>query len=177
VSRGLYFPRTHEEVNGVLQWVANTLEERPDAFREPYGYALVDDEKGIVAGFLLHDYTGANISFSTAIVPGTIISPRLAANVMDVAFREPLNAERITAFVDSTNMRSVRLIEAMGFTREGCIRRHFGDRDAFVYGLLKDEFYGGRYGRRINRQAGRISSRDAEPSSDRRVTVQASPEC
>ena len=153
--RNLYFPENAREVAFVLEWVAERIGERPDIFHEPYAYALVDHEKGVLAGFVLHDYSGKNISFSTAIMPGTILTPRLAHNVMRVPFNSPLDACRVTAFVDETNTRSVRLIQTLGFKEEGRIRKHFGDHDALVFGLLKEEFDGGRYGRRYERGQGR----------------------
>ncbi len=152
--RGLYFPENPQGVATVLQWVADRIGERTDLFHEPYAYCLVDNEKGILAGFVLHDYSGKNISFSTAIEPGTIITPRLAHDVLRVPFNSPLDACRVTAFVDETNTRSVRLIQTLGFKEEGRIRKHFGDHDALVFGLLKEEFDGGRYGRRYEQRQG-----------------------
>jgi len=52
---------------------------------------------------------------------------------------------RIFARVDTRNERSWRLLERLGFTREGHLRSvtltHRGERrDEFVYGLLRDEW-------------------------------------
>lgn len=166
--RNLYFPENHVEVNSVLRWVADKLGERTDIFHEPYAYCLLDQYRGVLAGFVLHDYSGKNISFSLAIVPGTVITPRLAHKVLSVPFNSPLDACRLTAFVDETNTRSVRLIQTLGFKEEGRIRKHFGDRDALVFGLLEEEFDGGRYGRRYElRQGGGLREPDARTSEHR----------
>lgn len=152
--RQLYFPENAAEVDTVLRWVADKIGERTDIFHEPYAYCLLDEHRGVLAGFVLHDYSGKNISFSLAIAPGTVITPRMAHQVLSVPFNSPLDACRVTAFVDETNTRSVRLIQTLGFKEEGRIRKHFGDRDALVFGLLKEEFDGGRYGRRYEHRQG-----------------------
>jgi len=162
MSRGLFFPKNYAEVEPIVLWACHKLNERPELFREPYSYAIVDAEKGIVAAILLHDYTGKNISISLAMEPGTILSRSIVHDVLSVPFKEPLDVARMTAFVDETNMRSVSLIKGLGFTEEGRIRKHFGDRDGIVFGLLREEFYGGRYGRRTNRtEGGRTVRQDA----------------
>lgn len=167
--RQLVFARTTSESNAILLWVATELDEDVAAFNHPYAFALVDSEEGILAGIVLHDYSGKNISMSTAIKPGVILSPRLVHDILRVPFNEPLDACRVTAFVDETNMRSVNLIQALGFTEEGRIRKHFGDRDALVFGLLKDEFDGGRYGSRYDRPEGALRFTDAESGGVQRT--------
>ena len=152
--RFVFFPRTTAEANAVVTWVANRLGEPISIFHDPYGYCLMDENSEVLLGVVLHDYSGHNMMMSLAIQPGVILSPALVAELMRVPFESPLDASRVTAFVDETNLRSLRLIEAIGFSEEGRIRKHFGDHDAFVYGLLKDEFLEGRYGRRIRKQAG-----------------------
>jgi hypothetical protein len=124
-------------------------------FHDPYAYCLVDEGGEILVGVVLHDYSGHNLMMSLAIADGVILSPVMAGQMLQVPFESPLDASRVTAFVDETNVRSVNLIEALGFSEEGRIRNHFGDHDAIVYGLLKDEFAEGHYGRRVRwRQSG-----------------------
>ena len=59
-------------------------------------------------------------------------------------------AERITAFTDEDNLPSQRLMEAVGFGREGTLRRSmFRDgqwHDIAVYGLLRQEWQEGSSG-------------------------------
>jgi RimJ/RimL family protein N-acetyltransferase len=52
--------------------------------------------------------------------------------------------ERIMAFTDSENLAAQRVMESVGFQREGVLRRTmFRDgawRDTFIYGVLRNEF-------------------------------------
>ncbi|WP_206244164.1 GNAT family N-acetyltransferase [Novosphingobium terrae] len=51
---------------------------------------------------------------------------------------------RIFADVDPDNQPSIALLNALGFTREGCLRAewstHIGLRDSLIYGLLAEEW-------------------------------------
>lgn len=49
---------------------------------------------------------------------------------------------RCTCLIRKSNTRSIRLAEKLGFKKEGVLRKYYGDEDAFVYGLLKEECYG-----------------------------------
>lgn len=53
---------------------------------------------------------------------------------------------RITAIVDKDFRASRKLLKGVGFKEEGAVRKMLpGNRDACIYGLLKDEFLGGRF--------------------------------
>jgi RimJ/RimL family protein N-acetyltransferase len=73
---------------------------------------------------------------------GTGLMRRAVAEVLDWAFREG-RIDRAQAFVRVDNLRSQRLIERSGFTREGCLRSYRICRghphDFYVYGLLRSE--------------------------------------
>lgn len=60
------------------------------------------------------------------------------------AFRYPfyqLGCQRISALAKRKNKRSRELLKRMHFKEEGCKRKFFPDgQDAFVYGLLKEEY-------------------------------------
>jgi RimJ/RimL family protein N-acetyltransferase len=57
---------------------------------------------------------------------------------------ERLGLHRVAADVDPRNVPSIRLLEWLGFRREGYLREHYrvgGEiQDAVVYGLLRSEF-------------------------------------
>lgn len=56
---------------------------------------------------------------------------------------------RITAITDRKFLASKKLLLGVGFTYEGVARQILPDnRDAVIYGLLKSEFLGGRFGPR-----------------------------
>ncbi len=58
---------------------------------------------------------------------------------------EHMGLYRIEAYVGLYNTASIRLIEGLGFTKEGVLRAHFfkngAVEDSRVYGLLKNEFH------------------------------------
>lgn len=47
---------------------------------------------------------------------------------------------RVTARIRASNKRSQRLAERLGFQREGVLRQGYGDEDALIYGLLRDDY-------------------------------------
>lgn len=63
--------------------------------------------------------------------------------LLDCAFRE-LDLRRLEATVEAPNTASARLLERLGFTREGVLRErwlnHGEPLDAVVYGLLRHEW-------------------------------------
>ena len=56
-----------------------------------------------------------------------------------------MNLNRIEAFVSPDNFASIRLVEKMGFQKEGVLREHYKmdekTYDSIVYGLLKSDFF------------------------------------
>jgi [ribosomal protein S5]-alanine N-acetyltransferase len=71
---------------------------------------------------------------------------REAAELLVRYLYENVPGDRIMALTNSENLPSQRLLEALGFRREGVLRRasFLGGRwnDAFIYGLLREEFTG-----------------------------------
>ena len=63
--------------------------------------------------------------------------------LMNYGFNE-LNLNRIEASADPDNVRSIRLMQRCGFTKEGVIRQRFYYKNAFhddeIYSVLKDEW-------------------------------------
>jgi RimJ/RimL family protein N-acetyltransferase len=66
-----------------------------------------------------------------------------AEAVLDYAFLE-LAARRVMADTDPENHASIRLLEKLGFQKEGHLRceweTHIGIRDSLIFGLLSDEW-------------------------------------
>jgi len=46
------------------------------------------------------------------------------------------------ARIRADNEKSIKLAARIGFKEEGRLRQGFGDVDALVFGLLRDDFYG-----------------------------------
>jgi RimJ/RimL family protein N-acetyltransferase len=52
-----------------------------------------------------------------------------------------MNVSRVQAIVSMRNKASQRAVEKAGFTREGTIRRTIrGERDSYVYSILREEW-------------------------------------
>lgn len=69
-----------------------------------------------------------------------------ACLVLDYAFKERA-ARRVMADTDPENASSIRLLEKLGFQREGYLREewetHIGVRDSLIFGLLRGEWQRG----------------------------------
>ncbi|MBM3549795.1 MAG: GNAT family N-acetyltransferase [Alphaproteobacteria bacterium] len=66
----------------------------------------------------------------------------MVAATLDLGFSSGI--ERIMAFICTDNPASIRLVESLGFCREGLLRRHAiieGERrDHYLYAMLKEEW-------------------------------------
>lgn len=87
---------------------------------------------------VFNDYTGANIELTVASKGGRWASRGTIGAAMRYAF-DQLKVERITAHIRFSNRRAIRLAKGAGFQEEGVARRWFGDEDAVILGLLKNE--------------------------------------
>ncbi len=50
------------------------------------------------------------------------------------------NVERVTAHMRASNTTLHRVAERLGFVMEGRPRKYYGDEDAVMYGLLKEDY-------------------------------------
>lgn len=55
---------------------------------------------------------------------------------------EQSNCRRCTVRISERNQKSIKLATRIGFKQEGRLRQGFGDADALIFGLLRDDFYG-----------------------------------
>ena len=62
--------------------------------------------------------------------------------VIDYGFHE-MKLNRIEAFISPSNLKSISVINALGFTKEGVLREHYKNKDkiddSLVYSLLKSD--------------------------------------
>ena len=76
---------------------------------------------------------------------GRGITPEAARKVLELGFRG-LGLHRIVAHCDVEHVRSYRVMEKLGMTREGILRKHeplHGEwRDNYLYAILEEEFSG-----------------------------------
>ena len=94
----------------------------------------------IVAGMacMNHDPRHSHVEIAFAADSPRWASRRTIARFMAWPLRQ-MRCRRVSAVVAADNARVIRLLEGMGFRREGLLRRAFGERDALILGLLDDE--------------------------------------
>ena len=73
--------------------------------------------------------------------------------LVDKIFTES-SLQRLTATISTENVASWRLVERLGFKREGTLRQHYvvqGQRvDEYYYGLLRSEWFAPQYGETLD---------------------------
>jgi RimJ/RimL family protein N-acetyltransferase len=100
-----------------------------------------------VAGVIYENWNGRSIICHIA------ISGRLTPRYLAVIFDYPFNVcgvRKIIVPVDATNLKSVILVEKMGFTEEARIKDGMADGDMILYTLAKEncKYLGERYGKK-----------------------------
>ena len=100
-----------------------------------------------VAGVIYENWNGRSIICHIA------ISGRLTPRYLAVIFDYPFNVcgvKKIIVPVDATNLKSVILVEKMGFTEEARIKDGMADGDMILYTLAKEncKYLGERYGKK-----------------------------
>ena len=125
---------------GVAAWVAARILvlRTPDALGP---HAAIGVERGgvLIAGAVFHNYRRHDIEVSFA-----SDDPRWARRAtIRAILRYPfvqLGCTRLTALIARDNARAARLLQGLGFKREGVLRRAYdGTADALVYGMLREE--------------------------------------
>lgn len=91
----------------------------------------------IVAVFGVDSWTGEDCELFMAATPRGL-SRDLLGTVSDYLFGM-LGCTRITCRVKATNGPMLALIERLGFTQEGRLRRALQGTDVLVFGMLKEE--------------------------------------
>ncbi|MET4529145.1 GNAT family protein [Bradyrhizobium sp. JR18.2] len=102
---------------------------------QPFIGLLVEREGESVGAVILNDYRpGRNIELTVAIDgPWTTKDFR---EIIRYCFER---VRRITMRTKCDNARAIKMLEALGFKREGVMREWFEEKDAVVFGLLRSE--------------------------------------
>jgi RimJ/RimL family protein N-acetyltransferase len=96
---------------------------------------LVDGK--LTAGVLYEDYNGANVVCHIAGL-GNWADRRFLGVIFDYPFNQ-LKVKRITVPVCGSNVKSMKLVEHMGFVLESRLEQATLDSDLLLYRLFKDE--------------------------------------
>lgn len=106
----------------------------------------------LVAGVMYSDYNKVNIQLHGRI--DAYAPMKWFWTMFDYPFQQ-LDVKRLSAIVYSTNLKSQKLVEHLGFQREATLRNYFPDADAIVYVMLKDDcrFLGEKDGKKRRKQS------------------------
>lgn len=129
----------------VASWAAERLNLKAlgslrKTFVRPYVAIGIENGKGYCGAYVLNQFTGPDIELTIA---GRGAVSRTALSVIyDYVFNQ-LGCLRISATCRTDNTQAIRLAERLGFKREGMSRKKFGNSNAVLLGLLREEY---RYG-------------------------------
>lgn len=102
---------------------------------DPFIGLVVERGNRIVGAAILNDYRpGENIELSMHVNGVWSIS-----DIRGIARYCFARVRRISAHTKVKNARASRMLEALGFRREGVLREWFNGEDAALYGLLRSE--------------------------------------
>lgn len=102
---------------------------------DPFIGLIVENNGKKAGAVILNDYTpGQNIEL-TVHVSGNWT----ASDVRGIARYCFERVRRITARTSVNNSRAIRMLEVLGFRREGVMRDWFAESDAILFGLLRSE--------------------------------------
>lgn len=114
------------------------------------GFAVLSDDGDFVGAVLVSNITysgivAVNCEISCASETSMAWKPHVCRAVFDYVFRQ-LGCVRCTSITRKNNTKARKFLEALNFQLEGNIRKGYdGEKDALVYGLLREEcqFFGG----------------------------------
>lgn len=138
-----------------IETAEKKIERFRNGFREKHDsivWAVTSKDNGAILGECsIHSLTPEHkrlelgCSF-TRDVWGKGIANESVKKVIDFAFNDfaAFDVNRIEACTDPRNISSMKLLEKLGFTKEGCLRQHEIEKgefvDSVIYGLLKAEY-------------------------------------
>lgn len=121
------------------KWVAERTPYTNGSYKDGYCITFVDnDKRKIVAGAVFHTFSKYNVFVDFALDEPKATNRRCVGDFFYYPF-EICGCRRVSAIVAVDNARSIRFVEKLGFTKEGYIRNLFGDVDACLYGILREE--------------------------------------
>lgn len=108
---------------------------------------VLNDRQNLVAGVVFHNYDPYvhSIEVSCAATSKVWAETDIVRAILRYPFVQ-LGCQRCTAVTPRKATSPRRFLESLGFKREGSVRRGFGDDNAIVYGLLREEWAQSRYG-------------------------------
>jgi hypothetical protein len=111
---------------------------------------VLGDDGQLIAGVVFHGYDPYVRAMEVSCAATT---PRWGNRaVFSEIMRYPFEGAKVQRLTAATPRRAKpgatsprKFLEGLGFVREGSIRRGFGDDNAIIYGLLREEWLDGRF--------------------------------
>lgn len=120
------------------QWAADLLDINRGYFGHCSTIALLD-EKEIRTVLVYSSFNGINCEVTVASTGKWWLRKDVLKVLMKYPF-DQLGCQRITLLVKENNKTVLRLVEHMGFVREGCLRQYHDDGiNCIILGMLKSE--------------------------------------
>lgn len=127
----------------VAAWVASLLPDvRPMGFNSCKAIGVVAENGDPLGGAVFHDYQPQfkTISVSCAAVSPRWLTKNIITEILGYAFEE-IGMFKVWSAVSIHNTRSLKLIQGLGFSKEGTLRHQFGHKNhAVVFGMIAPEF-------------------------------------
>lgn len=118
----------------VAQWAGEQL---GCTFRQPFvAWGITDKDNGLTGAVVFNDYDARNVEVTCVGRGWTRGNIRAIAKYCF----DDLNCTRVSITTRMGNELVHDLAKRLGGTLEGIKRRYYGDEDAAMYGVLKDEF-------------------------------------
>ncbi|MBQ8630554.1 MAG: GNAT family N-acetyltransferase [Alphaproteobacteria bacterium] len=133
------FRITADTDGSVAKWVCAGLNEDADWVGSCVTMAVYRGSK-LIAGIIFNDIRpGRDVWLTIYSTDKRWCSRRILRCIFSLVFDE-MACHRASLFVSKGNRPSIKLVEGLGFVREGLLRqyRDNGD-DCYVYGMLKNE--------------------------------------
>ena len=124
----------------VIKWVQSRISYKL-ALNSAVGTAITDDDGVIAIGVIFDNFIieSKNIEVSVAVGNKKAITKLAIKTLFDIAFNH-IGVERITCYNETSNTKSVRMAEMLGFKKEGVMRKaSYNREDLNIYGMLKSE--------------------------------------
>ena len=124
-----------DDTNRVTSWASPHLEgmQWPDAFA--FGYELDGD---LVGAVIFTERSDHDIHVSVVCTNPVWWHRRYIKVLFNYAF-EHCGCTRISALAKESNAKSRKLLEGLGFQKEGVLRQYHKPEDGIVYGILQSE--------------------------------------
>ena len=123
----------------ITQWICQGLKSDTSWLEDYLTIGIVCGSK-LIGGVIYHNIKrGHSIWWTIYTIDKRWCTRRVLKALFEIAFKV-LQAKKINLLVSTNNVTCVKLVEKLGFTREGMLRAYREDgSDCYFYGMLKTE--------------------------------------